>query len=741
MRDSGLAPLDRAAGLVAAFLITITTLGYAAAPVFWRVSTQDEFLRGEVDQVSVDADGRLVLGPTNEVVYETTAPFLWAVTRVGPSLWVGSGNDGRLFRLAADGTATTAFDANEQNIHAVAPAGNDAAYIGTSPDGAVLRITAEVADAVFDPDEKYIWAIAVADDDTVFVGTGDRGRIYQISPDGESALFYDTGATHVLALAFDQAGNVLASTGAPGQVFRITREGRAFVVLDSPFSEVRALRSMADGGVYAVAVSQSPGRTQPPPAPQPSSSPGVPTVSTTTSVTAVVVADATPASQRPAREPTAGSTTQSGRGAVYRIEPDGVWDVVWESSVDTPYDVAIDAGGRLIIGTGGSGKIFRVTEDPHRVVLLTRAPAEQVTSLLSDPDGALHYVTANPGKVYRLPGARSTAGTYISEVRDAATVTTWGTVRWHATTPGDSAVRLFTRSGNTETPNDTWSPWSGPYTNADGSQITSPKARYIQWRAELSGTEDAPTLLSVTTAYLPRNLRPEITRLTVHDPGVVFQRPFSSGDPPIAGLDDETEPRSGNGTDPNAESQQTTLGRRVYRKGLQTFVWTARDPNADRLQFEVLYRSETDTTWHSLRDELNASIFTWDTSSTPDGTYMVRVVASDTSSNTPGSALMGAVESTPFDIDNSAPRIAMEPARRATDGSVVPFTVTDSHSPVQHVEYSLDTEIWQVVYPVDGIPDSREERFEVRLGPADTARLIIRATDAMNNTATAAAQR
>ena len=720
------------------FLATLVALGHAAAPMFWRVSTQEEFLRGEVDQVSVDADGQLVLGPSTELVYETTAPFLWSVTRVGQSLWIGSGSDGKVFRVAQDGTTTTVYDAAEQNIHAVAPSGADAAYIGTSPDGAVVRVTPDAAETVFDPDEKYIWAIAVADDGTVFVATGDRGRIYQIPPDGESTLFYDTEATHVLALAFDSNGHVLAGTGAPGQVFRITRDGRAFVVLDSPFDEVRALRSTATGTLYAVAVSQSPDRTPPSLAPAPSSSPGVPTVSTSTSITAVVVADATPSSQPTPQASNAATPAQAGKGAVYRIEPDGVWDVVWQSSIDSPYDIALDDDGRLIVGTGGSGKIFRVSEDPSRVVLLTRAPAEQVTSIVSGSDGGMYYVTANPGKVYRLPTARGTVGTYLSEVRDTETVTAWGTVRWHAATPGDSAVRLFTRSGNTETPNRTWSPWSEGYTDPDGSRISSPKARYIQWRAELRGTVDAPTLFSVTTAYLPRNLHPAITSLNVHDPGVVFQRPFSSGDPPIAGLDDEAEARARDTGDADDESQRTTLGRRVYRKGLQTFVWTARDQNKDRLQFDVLYRSETDNTWQSLRKELGATIFTWDTTSTPDGTYVVRIVASDSPSNAPGMALTGAAESAPFDIDNSPPHITVEPVRSEADGTVVPFVVTDTHSPVQHVEYSLNTERWQIVYPLDGIPDSREERFEVSLAAADVPRLIIRATDAMNNTATAA---
>jgi hypothetical protein len=60
---------------------------------------------------------------------------------------------------------------------------------------------------------------------------------------------------------------------------------------------------------------------------------------------------------------------------------------------------------------------------------------------------------------------------------------------------------------------------------------------------------------------------------------------------------------------------------------------------------------------------------------------------------------------------------------------------------VQRVEYSLDASRWRVVYPKDGIPDSRREEFEVSLEENEMGRsVIIRATDAMNNVATAVAE-
>jgi hypothetical protein len=60
---------------------------------------------------------------------------------------------------------------------------------------------------------------------------------------------------------------------------------------------------------------------------------------------------------------------------------------------------------------------------------------------------------------------------------------------------------------------------------------------------------------------------------------------------------------------------------------------------------------------------------------------------------------------------------------------------------VQRVEYSLDASRWRVVFPKDGIADSRREEFEVTLDENESARsVIIRATDAMNNVATAVAE-
>jgi len=164
-------------------------------------------------------------------------------------------------------------------------------------------------------------------------------------------------------------------------------------------------------------------------------------------------------------------------GAIFRIAPDGGSDVVWEVREDTPYDVAVEPDGSLVVATGGKGKIFRLAGDPYRPTLIARANAQQITSIVTEREGRVLVATSNPGKLIRLGAARADRRTYTSDVRDAQTVALWGTVKWQESTAPGTRVEISTRSGNTRTPDETWSSWSSAYTNSLGSQITSPKAR------------------------------------------------------------------------------------------------------------------------------------------------------------------------------------------------------------------------------------------------------------------------
>ena len=155
----------------------------------------------------------------------------------------------------------------------------------------------------------------------------------------------------------------------------------------------------------------------------------------------------------------------------------------------------------------------------------------------------------------------------------------------------------------------------------------------------------------------------------------------------------------------------------------------------------MLYRREGETTWKALKRNLTEPLFVWDTTSVPNGTYVIKIAVSDAPANPRGEALLAERESSTFDIDNSPPTISVLSATRTNGHTVVRFTVRDMDSAVQRVEYSLDADRWRPIYPKDGIADSRLEEFELTI-ETDTAdkAIILRALDAMNNVATGRAE-
>ena len=735
--------------LVATLLLgTCAAAIHASSARFWTVSTQADLLKGQSDRLSIDYDGRLVLGPSARSVLDPTAPFIWCLAP-GPdgSIYAGGGNDGLVWQIGRDGKSRVAFDAAELEVHALASAADGTLLAATSPDGRVYRVGADGSSSVFfDPDDKYIWALAVDTQGRTYVATGDKGIIYRVAPDGKSEVFFRTQATHVTSLVFDRDGQLVAGTESPGRVVRLSPAGKAFVLLDSPYREIRGLRIDKAGTIFAAAVNGKPAASEAAPAAPAVAEPprNAPVASVSTEIMAVTIIDTSapnvgaPPAQRAA-------APQAAKGAVYRIDAGGASDLIWESHDDQPFDLAIEDGGSLLVATGNSGKIYRLAGDPWRAMLVSRVDAQQATSLLTQ-GGATYVAASNPARVVRLDRAAATEGQYLSEVKDADTVATWGTLTWRAAQGAPGQIEVSTRSGNTAVPDDTWSDWAGPYQHADGDQVKSPPARYLQWKAALKrrpAEQAGPALVSLSIAYLQRNVRPRVTTITVYPPGIVFQRPYPAGDPEIAGMGDvpgeSRVPAFSTPLGPGSQSPAAgpTLGRRMYQKGLQAFAWKAEDGNDDRMEYDLYIRRAGDTAWKRLRHNAADLIVTWDTMAAADGTYVVKVAASDAPGNPAGQALIGELESAAFDVDNGAPAINVLPSAPGASASTIVFEVTDAQSAVSTVEYSVDSGAWQSAYPVDGAADSRRERYEIRVEGSAAGRVVLRAIDAMNNVVTA----
>src|SRR5439155_25274646 len=143
--------------------------------------------------------------------------------------------------------------------------------------------------------------------------------------------------------------------------------------------------------------------------------------------------------------------------------------------------------------------------------------------------------------------------------------------------------------------------------------------------------------------------------------GIMFQTQDGIGDHGLAGDDNHSTPdrRLAQAAQNSPGGSSSSLGRRTYQKGLQTIVWRADDENDDELSYDVWYRREGDVGWNSLRRNVTESILVWDTATVPNGTYFIKVVASDAPSNPTATALSGDLESSAFEVDNTPPQISI----------------------------------------------------------------------------------
>ena len=196
--------------IVSAFISLFFLIGsglaantFAGEPVVWEINSRAELLKGEARGVSVTDNGILTLAPNFSQLFNTDQAYVWstAIDAAG-NVYLGTGHDGKLFRVGSDGKGSLLYKAAELDVTALAIVPDGAVFAATSPDGKVYRVTADgKAEVYFDPADKYIWSLAILGDGSLAVGTGDNGKLYRVNVAGakpESSLLINTNQTHVM---------------------------------------------------------------------------------------------------------------------------------------------------------------------------------------------------------------------------------------------------------------------------------------------------------------------------------------------------------------------------------------------------------------------------------------------------------------------------------------------------------------------------------------------------------------
>ncbi|MBZ5595965.1 MAG: hypothetical protein LAP39_27295 [Acidobacteriia bacterium] len=730
-------------------LVLFAASVHASSTQTWEMNSYQDFVRGRFQGISLSREGRLLLAPKMESIFNSDQAVVWGVAPAPDgSLYVATGHRGRLYRIDKSGKSAVVWTAEQPEIFAVAVDAKGGVYAATSPDGKIYRIEGGKALEYFAPQSKYIWSLTVAPDGTLYAGTGDQGRVFRVESAGKGEVFYATGQSHVTGLAVDREGRVLAGTEPNGILYRISGKDKAFVLYDASLPEIRAISAEPDGSVYAVAMGGSLAkRAQGIPQNAPATTGGAATATVTTSISvSAESAQAGPdikpqpnpsaagvVTAAPATNPFAPAVEVSGveKSAVYKINPDNTVETLWSSKEENVYDL-LPWKGQLLFATDANGRVYRLSPD-HKLTLVAQTNEAEATRLVASGDSIL-ATTGNLGRVYRLEDRLETSGVYEAPVHDASTIALWGRMAWRADDAGPGSISLRTRTGNSLRPDKTWSDWSAPLTDPAGSKIQSPNARYIQWKAEFTGAQGkTPILESVNVAYLPQNTPPVVKSITV----VTLLANLSGAKPaqqtPSA-VYSITVTDTGDAAPAMSTGTPTQIPSRAASQQM-SISWVAEDADGDRLVYSLWFRGEDEREWKLLKANLHESNYSVDADALADGKYLFRVMASDREVNPPGAAREAELISAPVLIDNTPPVILAAAARKTASGVEVEFEAVDSASPLRRCEYSVDASAWTPLESLDGVIDSLREKFVVRLerlSPGEHV-LVLRAVDSANN--------
>ncbi|MCZ6675006.1 MAG: hypothetical protein O7C75_18905, partial [Verrucomicrobia bacterium] len=329
--------------------------------------TFKDFSKGELNEVSLHTNGYLLPAPALETVADLDAPILWdALTDSKGNLYLGTGNQGVLYKVSSDGELTTVFEPNRLMARAIAIDSRDQLYVSVSPDGTLYRISRDGSIEVFlKLPEEYIWDLQFGDDDELYVASGSKGIVYKIdtrakSPEAE--VFFDSEETHITTLAFDAEGDLLAGSATHGLLYRIDSDGEGDVIYSSGEREVRQILPQEDGSIFFTSFNQ-PRRSSS--FKKTSSSSSSSKESDKSSGSSFFADEDKPSNGDTSTRPFYGITISGAdddASTLYWMDSDGFVTNWWMEKDVSIYSAAELPNGNLILGTGSKGNLYEVVK-------------------------------------------------------------------------------------------------------------------------------------------------------------------------------------------------------------------------------------------------------------------------------------------------------------------------------------------------------------------------------------------
>ena len=743
------------------FAFLAVTLLPAAGSRAWVTSSRQDFESGTLDGVVVSSRGDIRLGLERKHIL-SPARMIWdALLAPNGELYLAGGDPTVLYKLQGDelkevdtchgDAALTALVWFDGALHAAA-----------IPDGKIYRLEGTNFRLAAKLPVPYIWSMST-DGEALYAGTGPGGQVWRMKKGEKAKQYFNSGEFNCLAMSFDKKGRLIVGTSQEGLLLRVLADGRREVIHDFEEDEIKAI--VPHKGGFIVAVNRLKSKR---------SRVDMRGVQRTTdfdilsrSLNKRFGTNKPSNGQKSAKEDLlpGGRRNNLKGGAVYHLLPEGRVDELFSHSTEYVLDIAMDDNEHLWVATGPKGRVFSVIPGE---IEFTQADTEQeqAMALLKNKEGAWLVPTANFGGLMTIGPKKAETGIFYSRVFDGGFKSKWG--RCHFECAGK--LSIFTRSGNTEEPDDSWSTWA-KLVKESGSYVASPAGRYLQYRVSWDKEDPAAILSKLAIYFRTTNQKPKLLLNSVKEPrfgrktikakggkqkstkkaNKKKEKAKPSADKGPADLSADLDLDLDFDLPPlpplpdflDSPSSSTSLGAKSEAKSSSAprgeihLSWKGKDPDGDLLSYRVFCQGMEEKLWLELTEEdkpLTTSSFQWKTEMVADGRYRLKVLASDEQSNSAAYALQTSKVSEPFTVDNTRPKV--EITKLNAQKLEVKGHVVDELSIITLLSYAIDGRRFKALVPSDGIFDFKKESFVIKLGDLKPGPhvIAIKAVDFAGNT-------
>lgn len=665
--------------------------------------------------LAVRSDGRIVAGPTlTELTGVVPANLLWCLTPSGETgKWlVGTGPEGKILEITVDpenGSFSSRDYArlDESHVFALARLADGSVLAGTSPHGMLClvrdgRVAAKVvlpADSVLD--------VLLLDDNTALVSTGNPGRIYRIDlkkfasaglnekfPDDSAlaargvTLFGEIRDRNIRRIVRLSDGRIAAGSAPRGNIYTFPATGGAPLLLqENRDGEVTDLLPMSDGGFFATITFSDSGDRK---------------------------------GAKEGDRSTNNDDRFNGRGAIMKFPVNGFPETVVSRTGVAFYRLARQ-GEVLLVAGGDQGELVGFDLRALRSVTYAGSVASQLNGLIPVPGERGQYLLLrnNAAGFALLDFSGASARSAETRRLDLGSPSLVGELRFDrpGNTPKENlSIEIRASNGTDEV--EGWTQWVPLTESAGGWHVAGLRGRYVKLRFKLkAGAAEGLQFDHGQLYSLPQNRRPVLQDFRI------LAANYSLIPAPDIPASANTTLGQLVQTDRDDKRKAGILSSQVVPSpGGQIVYWSVTDPDNDNLAYTFSIRRNDTDPWIDLALNTRDPYVQFDVSHLPDGIYYTRLVATEIEPRAEAERNSVTFETDDLTIDHTPPKIVQANVTREADKLVITVEGKDALSLLDGIEATFNNGAHeQLQSPADGIRDSREETFILRVPATETA--------------------